>query len=349
MYRISVIIPAHNCEDTIEQCLRSLISQAEPASEIIVVDDASTDATLSKVEPFCQGGAVRILRNPQRMGASHSRNRGILAATAEWLMFVDGDDELPPGAVSALTGQTEIPCIDVIVGAHLKRVAHATSIVNSHGLSSGFVADASELLGHVEQYTAKPYIYTLLVHCWGKLYRKALIEQQGIRFDETLEQLEDVNFNFKVLNYCRRLSFVNEVCYVHNIGFNANSMSTQSGMETNSVLKISRAYSVISTYLTNRCGITVKRAENIVGQLLFTTVVIWLLRIGKKFKDESVRCLAGKVGPIVRSPLLYAALPAYRLRRGDSILVYFGILIKSSYACALALKARNQFNGSRKK
>jgi len=88
MVRVSVVIPAHNAESVLADCLRALAAQSLPEAdyEVIAVDDGSTDATASVAE----GLGVRLLRQ-HRQGAPAARNAGIRAASGEWVALTDAD------------------------------------------------------------------------------------------------------------------------------------------------------------------------------------------------------------------------------------------------------------------
>lgn len=85
----SVIMPCHNAGAYIAQALRSAAAQTDPPHEIIVIDDASTDDSIAKVES--SGVPVRLLRVNARNAAA-ARNAGIAAATGDWIAFLDADD-----------------------------------------------------------------------------------------------------------------------------------------------------------------------------------------------------------------------------------------------------------------
>ena len=86
---IAVVIPVHNGASTIARAIQSVLEQTYPASEIIVVDDGSTDETGRVVSAF--GTSVKYLFQPNA-GVSLARNNGAARATAEWLAFLDADD-----------------------------------------------------------------------------------------------------------------------------------------------------------------------------------------------------------------------------------------------------------------
>lgn len=92
---VSVIIPAYNRAATIGRAIESVAGQTWQDFEIIVVDDASSDATVSAVEAI-DDARIRIVRNPRNLGAAGARNAGIAEARGPWIAFQDSDDEWLP-------------------------------------------------------------------------------------------------------------------------------------------------------------------------------------------------------------------------------------------------------------
>ncbi|MEI6428488.1 MAG: glycosyltransferase [Pseudanabaena sp. ELA607] len=104
--KVSVIIPSYNMADYLPQTIDSIINQDYYPLEIIVADDGSTDHTQAVVGEYIERypDQVKYVLRPNG-GEAAARNSGIAASDAEFLMFVDGDDLLLPGAVSLLMGQ----------------------------------------------------------------------------------------------------------------------------------------------------------------------------------------------------------------------------------------------------
>lgn len=89
-YNVSVVIPAYNAQEYIGRAIDSVLAQTLKPKEIIVVDDGSTDETAKVVKSF--GLQVHFIHQ-ENAGASVARNTGIKTATAEWVAFLDSDDE----------------------------------------------------------------------------------------------------------------------------------------------------------------------------------------------------------------------------------------------------------------
>jgi glycosyltransferase involved in cell wall biosynthesis len=97
--RISVIIPAYQAAAHVGEAIRSVLQQDHPATEIIVVDDGSTDQTADAVRAF--GPAVTLCSQPNG-GEASARNAGWRAATSEWVAYLDADDRFLPGKLAAV-------------------------------------------------------------------------------------------------------------------------------------------------------------------------------------------------------------------------------------------------------
>lgn len=90
---VTVFIPCYNQSVFISRALESVLQQDYPHLEIIIGDDASTDATADVIKPFLQDPRVRYERTPQNIGRVANYRRGIMnLAHGEWYINLDGDD-----------------------------------------------------------------------------------------------------------------------------------------------------------------------------------------------------------------------------------------------------------------
>lgn len=100
---ISFVIPVYNVEKYLKECMKSLINQTYSNYEIVVVDDCSTDASLSIAETFSKlDKRIRIVRHDRNRGLAAARNTGIESARGKYIAFVDSDDFVAPDYLSHL-------------------------------------------------------------------------------------------------------------------------------------------------------------------------------------------------------------------------------------------------------
>ncbi len=102
--RVSIVIPCHNVQEHLPHALDSALGQDYPDTEIVCVDDGSTDGTAAVLADYSarHPGRIRTLTQTNR-GASAARNAGAAATTGEYLQFLDADDVILPQKISAQT------------------------------------------------------------------------------------------------------------------------------------------------------------------------------------------------------------------------------------------------------
>jgi hypothetical protein len=104
MTLVSVVMPCHNGEAYVAEAMESALAQTYQPLELVVVDDASTDASWAVIEEVAarHPGRVTALRLERNRGGCHARNLGAATARGRFLMFLDSDDGLRPDAIAAL-------------------------------------------------------------------------------------------------------------------------------------------------------------------------------------------------------------------------------------------------------
>src|SRR4051812_34840530 len=96
---VSIVIPAYNEEATIRHCLLAAINQTDPADEIIVVDNKSTDGTVAAVEAMQAAfpeANIRLIFQNEEQGITATRNAGFDAATSDIIGRIDSDSAIEP-------------------------------------------------------------------------------------------------------------------------------------------------------------------------------------------------------------------------------------------------------------
>lgn len=188
--KISVIIPVFNAEKYLNQCIESVLNQTYKNIELLIVDDGSTDTSLSICETYKNNDArIRVIKN-SRGGVSKARNTALDIATGDYVGFVDSDDFIEPEMFEKLITLCEMQKADMAICNFTsdENFLEKTDIISS----TPTLYESHKL---VEQYwfTKKIDIHELTL--WHMLFRRNVIHQ--LRFNEKLINGED---NLFVLN-----------------------------------------------------------------------------------------------------------------------------------------------------
>lgn len=121
---ISVVITTYNYANVLERAVRSVCQQLDPGSELLVIDDGSTDSTAELCRSLQETlpANVRFIRQDNG-GAAAARNAGIANSRHDYLLFLDADDELLPGALAELGRHLAAhPASKLVIGGHVTRM-----------------------------------------------------------------------------------------------------------------------------------------------------------------------------------------------------------------------------------
>lgn len=98
---ISILVPAYQAEKTIFRCLKSILEQTDDNYEVIVIDDGSSDSTLSICQSFAANNKIRVL-SQNNHGIAFTRQRLLEFAVGQYIQFVDADDWVEPDMVEVM-------------------------------------------------------------------------------------------------------------------------------------------------------------------------------------------------------------------------------------------------------
>ena len=189
MKQLGIIIPAYNVGYCLEDLLNTLVKQMTDAVEVVIIDDGSQDNTLTVAERFADENITVIHQENQGVGAA--RNRGIETCSAEYLWFVDADDNIQPHAICTLLDTIrQMPSDCYLFGLDKIRGKEVTQIVNPSELqltSNSAIAQNFDTV----------FSENLLNPLWNKVFRSSIIQQHQIRFS-SISSGEDAEF---VLHY----------------------------------------------------------------------------------------------------------------------------------------------------
>lgn len=196
--KISWIIPVYNAGNLIREAVSSILSNSESGvlNEIILIDDCSTDAeTIISLKSLEELNCVRIFYQGRNSGPAQARNLGMRVATGEWLAFLDADDLVVPGSISARVAAIQSTAdIRWIVGDMFEIREKGKSLhLKSFGKA---VVEGKEILKNlfkIADPVKKLASWDMLPFLGAMMIRRDLYEQVG-GFDEMLTYGEDLHF-----------------------------------------------------------------------------------------------------------------------------------------------------------
>ena len=226
--RLSIIVPVYNVEQWLNRCLDSLYKQelSEDEFEVILVNDGSTDSSLSIAETFASHHSnVRII-NRENGGLSAARNTGLEYAQGNYVWFVDSDDFIEPNSIKPILEYAEKNKLDMMC----------------------FLFQFIFEDGHTEQYIYRPKykneIMTgeefvvktgFVMSPWASLYRKQFLSDNSLRFKEGILH-EDEEFSPRAQFLAQRIAHTDAIVYNY-------------FQRTGSIMKSSRSELRVSSFL----------------------------------------------------------------------------------------------------
>ena len=216
---LSVLIPAFNVAEYVEECLASVLSQDFADFEVLVVDDGSTDGTFAKLERLAaRDGRMTLLRQ-DRMGTAAARNALLGMARGEWLYFCDADDVVRPGAFSRMVSVAEENNLDVLA-FHGERFSDGAGPAGEGDASPCTAAEAPAVsppvVSGAEFYAERIEAHAWSVFLWEKLFRADFVRRIGARFPGG-SLIEDTVFVMRTVPWAGRVLRIGDVLYSHRL------------------------------------------------------------------------------------------------------------------------------------
>ena len=188
MPKVSVLLPVYNTPETyLRECMESILSQSFADFELIIVNDASTDANVEHVVKSYDDARIRYYANEKNMGISETRNRLIELAQGEYLAVHDHDDVSKPERFAKQVAYLDAhPEIGVLGTAHIEIPKNKIIV---HPLTN------EEIEEHL--------IYDCpLIHP-SVMMRKSVLEETGVRYDKEFFPTEDYNLYLHLIGKTR--------------------------------------------------------------------------------------------------------------------------------------------------
>lgn len=205
---VSVILPVYNAQDSLSECLDSLLAQTLSDIEIICINDASPDESQGVIEDYQRRDPrVQCRRNEINIGLGATRNRGIAMARGAYVFHIDPDDVIPPNALGLLVARGEADGADMVRGAFL----HEQLLMGqqTRGTRKGIDPAHSPIVNTTLAQT--PDLLRSTEGHWSYLYRTDFA--QRVFYPEDLKMGQDSIFLVHALTAARSISVISDVIY----------------------------------------------------------------------------------------------------------------------------------------
>lgn len=199
---LSIIIPAYNVENYIDQCLESCFRQNLPENEyeVIVINDGSTDGTLKKLLDWKENHVNLKVISQENKGLSRTRNKGLELAEGEYVMFLDSDDWIAEDCLKRLTDKCVLDKLDMLRFCAARMIEGKPYRMYSYREYRKIVP-GRELLG-TKFFVCVPFA----------IYRKDFLKENNLSFYPGIYH-EDNEFSPKAYYYAERVGSTDEVIY----------------------------------------------------------------------------------------------------------------------------------------
>lgn len=229
MAAFSVIVPVYNAAHTVERCVDSLVSSGGDDIQVILIEDSSKDNSLEVCRQLASKYEnVLCFHNDTGKGVSSARNLGLKHASGDYLLFTDSDDWVAPDYIPAFRNAVAAGSGFAICGYinHDEKQNKRTDTIgwnDFRGMKRVSLRQELEPL----------FEATLLQQLWNKMFLNSVVQENDIRFDESISIGEDTRF---VLDYIqksgiREVTLINQPLY-HYMRDQAGSLMFRVGYES---------------------------------------------------------------------------------------------------------------------
>ena len=209
--RLSVIVPIYNVELVLRQCLDSIYSQIDACDEVILIDDASADASQGICEDYRNKypDITRFIQNKKQSGPSECRNIGTQNASGEFLFYMDSDDWLAPDTLTRMYAFAKKRDCDIVqIGFYYAYSQYLlTKKISNKWDKEGIVMTRRQAMASlIENGFVNNFI-------WGKLYKADIVKKYPLKVDVSMG--EDAFFQHRVLGDAYRIGVINQPLYYY--------------------------------------------------------------------------------------------------------------------------------------
>lgn len=232
MLKLSVIVPIYNVATYLRECLDSILSQSFTDYELILVDDGSTDDSGAICDEYASNEKRVSVIHKDNEGLVRARKTGLLMASGDYVICVDGDDWIEAGAFEYLAGLMDYENVDIVLAARYKDTG-ASSRKIEQAFSEGRYDRSrieKEILPHMIVNDAF-FRWGISPNMWDRIFKRKKLLKCQMDVDDLLTMGEDAACTYPYILDCDSLYITHEAFY-HYRQTTTSMTSTSSDAET---------------------------------------------------------------------------------------------------------------------
>ena len=222
MIDISILMPVYNAEKYLNETIDTIKNQSFSNWELIIVDDGSIDNSKEICTKLMNDDKRIKYIFQENLGVSHTRNVALENAQGKYIVFVDSDDLIHEDYLKILINSIEKNNSDISVCNFIERKISNTGKVED--ITREFYPKEVMEMSEMKDYIMDFGNSGLLNPLWNKIYKREIIENNNITFDEKVETGEDFIFNLQYFRKVKKISFIKDSLYYY-IRRNNNSIT----------------------------------------------------------------------------------------------------------------------------
>lgn len=212
--KVSVIVPVYNGENYLKRCISSLLKQTYENIEIIIINDGSTDNSLSISKSYIKNEKRCIVMDQPNRGVTAARREGIRIATGDYVMFVDSDDWIEPNTVERMVALQKQACSDIVVTGHLRETGKEEGEKQRGKIPAGIYEESMLKIFYKRMFYVDPISgWGVWPTLWGKLFRKSIVKDVIEQVDDRIIYGEDVAVVFTACFSAKKIVISEEFLY----------------------------------------------------------------------------------------------------------------------------------------
>lgn len=217
----SIIVPVYNAIAFVGDTIHNLLRQ-DVNKEILLINDGSTDDSLQLIKQYeSKYDCIKVV-DKKNGGVSSARNVGLNVAKGDYVIFVDSDDFIDDGLLERCEIILQRKSTDAVIFSYKYVYPKSSRKDICFRYKSSDYYSLKEWLNEFYQLWS-----CHILHCIGtKVYRKSVIDQYNIRFNESISYLEDISFALEYLSHISNIYYLDEPAYHYRI-INENSLITK--------------------------------------------------------------------------------------------------------------------------